>query len=113
MPVYPRRALAAKAGWATVGVKITVDSTGRVTDIRPSILTLSTPGPFAADFREAVELALRQWKFYPAENRKVKYVEADGTLFGLVTHADKVETEFDLSFTFTATGRVDLLTPGK
>lgn len=49
-PVYPPRALKAKAGWATVGVRITVDPMGRVSDVAPSMLVFSTPGPFADDF---------------------------------------------------------------
>ena len=46
---------------------MTVDASGHVAEVRPSILTFSTPGPFAEEFRSAVEAALRQWRFVPAE----------------------------------------------
>src|SRR5688572_22259819 len=38
MPVYPPKTLKAKAGAATVGVRVTVDPSGAVVDIRPSML---------------------------------------------------------------------------
>jgi len=50
MPVYPARALAAKAGRVTIGVKITVDATGRVSDIGPSLRAVTIPSRFDADF---------------------------------------------------------------
>jgi hypothetical protein len=67
MPVYPPAALAARAGAATVGVRVTVDASGVVTDVRPSMLAVTiTPPEFAEAFREAVEVAVRRWKFAPA-----------------------------------------------
>lgn len=113
MPVYPPQALAAKAGWATVGVKITVDVTGRVADIRASMVAFSTPGPFAEEFLKAVETALRQWRFIPAENRKMVYVENKDISYYRVTRREATETELDLMFTFTASGSVQQGTPGK
>ena len=106
MPVYPPQALAAKAGWATVGVKITVDVTGRVADIQPSMVAFSSPGPFAEAFLKAVEVALRQWSFIPAETRKREYVENKDISYFRVTQREATETEFDSMFTFTAAGGV-------
>jgi TonB family protein len=111
LPVYPPKALAAKAGAATVAVKVTVDANGRVTDIRPSLLSLSTPGPFADDFRAAVETALRQWRFLPAEVREVEFLEEGGTSYSRLKRSEATEAEFDLSFTFTAAGRVEQVLP--
>lgn len=113
MPVYPSTALAAKAGWATVGVKVTVDSTGRVTDIRPSMVAFSTSSPFAEEFLKAVEVALRQWKFRPAESREREYVQNKDIAYYRVTKSEAVETEFDLMFTFTPAGGVQQGTTGK
>ena len=113
LPIYPAKALAAKAGQATVGVSVTVDTSGRVTDIRSSILTFSTPGPFAGDFRAAVETALRQWRFAPAESQETEPILGLDQPATRVSRSEKVETTFELSFTFTATGGVQLSPTGR
>ena len=109
MPVYPPRALAARAGAAAIGVRVTVDSSGAVTDIRPSMLAVSvTPPGFADDFRAAVEVAVRQWKFAPA---RVLYLErrTEGEFtHDWVTRTEMIEAEFDLAFTFTPAGKVEV-----
>ncbi len=66
LPVYPALALKAKARLSTIGVHITVDVNGHVSALRSSMLVFNTPGPFADDFRDAVESAVRQWRFTPA-----------------------------------------------
>ncbi len=53
-PVYPARALAAKAGMMVVGVRVTVDKDGRVSDVAPSLLAVSNPTKFDAEFQAAV-----------------------------------------------------------
>ena len=45
-PVYPAKALAAKAGLTVVGVHVTVDKEGRVSDVGPSLLAVSIPTRF-------------------------------------------------------------------
>src|SRR6478736_5063340 len=107
MPVYPKPALKAKAGRSIVGVRIVVDVTGRVADIRPSLLVFNTPGPFAGDFRDAVELALKQWQFRPARAEYYEIVHEGDATYNRVTRTETVETEFDLSFTFTEDGKVE------
>src|SRR6185369_10500300 len=57
-PIYPAAALAAHA---------TIDPAGRVSDVRESLLSLSMPSAFAAEFRAAVDAAVRQWRFRPGE----------------------------------------------
>ncbi len=107
VPEYPRTALAARAGWATVGLKITVGVDGKVSAIEPSMLTFSTPGPFAEDFRQAVERALAQWEFRPAEMRYVEQGNLpDGSLYARVVRSEKVEQTFDVAFAFTPEGKV-------
>lgn len=107
MPVYPPAALAARAGAATVGVRVAVDASGAVADVRSSMLAVTiTPPEFAGAFREAVELAVRQWKFAPA---CVLYLErrTEGEFtYDLVTRTEMIEAEFDLAFTFTPSGKV-------
>ncbi len=106
LPVYPRAALAAKFGAATVGVKVTVDVQGRVTDVRPSMLVFSTPGPYADAFFAAVEMALRTWRFIPAAALDTETTRENGVLTERVVRIEPVEAEFDLAFKFTAKGEV-------
>ena len=106
-PVYPPRALAAKAGRVTIGVKITVDAAGRVSDIGPSLRAVTIPSRFDADFQEAVRAAVSQWRFSPALSYRLEDVPMpDGSTYQRMTERRRVETTFDLSFTFTATGVV-------
>jgi hypothetical protein len=106
LPIYPKAALAAKAGVATVGVKITVDANGRVSDVGPSLVAFSTPGPHATEFREAVEAAVAQWKFVPAEIRHLVPMKGGEKEFWAVTRTDKTEWTCDVVFTFNADGGV-------
>jgi hypothetical protein len=108
MPVYPQNALLAKAGRNIVGVRIIVDPEGRVRETRLSLLVFSTPGPFAEDFRAAVEAALRQWQFVPARAEYFEIVHDGQATYNRVTGSENVETEFDLAFTFTAAGKVEM-----
>jgi hypothetical protein len=108
MPVYPTKALQAKAGHNIVGVRIIVDPTGRVSEIRMSLLALSTPGPFAEEFRSAVEAAVRQWQFTPARAEYFEIVHEGDSTYNRVTGSENVETEFDLAFSFSTDGRVVL-----
>jgi len=106
MPVYPAKALKAKAGRNTVGVHIIVDPEGRVSEIRMSMLVFSTPGPFAEDFRDAVELAVRQWRFNPARSESYEIIHDGDATSMRMTGGENVETEFDLAFTFQPDGTV-------
>lgn len=108
MPVYPAKALKAKAGRNTVGVRIVVDPQGRVSEIRMSMLVFSTPGPFAEDFRDAVELAVRQWRFNPARSESYEIIHEGEVTYSRVTGGENVETEFDLAFTFQPDGAVQM-----
>lgn len=114
MPVYPPKALAAKAGAATIGVHVTVDASGAVVDIRPSMLAISvTPPKFADAFREAVETAVRQWKFAPARVHYIDVVTEGDFTYHRVTRTERIEAEFDLAFTFTTSGKVEAGAAGK
>lgn len=114
MPVYPPKALAARAGAATIGVHVTVDASGAVVDIRPSLLAVSvTPPKFADDFRKAVEVAVRQWRFKPARVLHLETATEGGFTYQRVTRTETTEAEFDLAFTFTPTGKVETGAAGK
>ncbi len=105
-PVYPPAALTAHAGVATVGVRITVDTTGRVSDVRASLAHLTIPSSFAEEFRAAVEAAVAQWRFRPAEIMHLETVKDAGGDFQRLASREKIEWAFDVDFTFNATGDV-------
>lgn len=107
-PVYPPRALKARAGRVTVGVRLTVDAAGRVSDVAPSMLVFSTPGPFADDFRAAAETAVRQWRFRPAEIERIEFVQTPTVSYSRVLGRQKVEAQLDVAFNFTAAGGVEM-----
>lgn len=107
MPVYPPAALAARAGRAQVGVHVTVDRAGKVSEVGPSLFVLSTPGPFAGAFREAVEAAVLQWRFRPAEILHLETVRAPEATYNRISRSETIEAQFDLAFTFTASGGVE------
>ncbi len=77
-----------------------------VTEIVPSMVAISTPGPFANDFLEAVQAALKQWRFSPARIEHVESVQTPQVTYDRVASTEKLEAHFDLSFTFTASGGV-------
>ena len=106
-PVYPPAALGRERMPVFVGVRITVDAEGRVADIRASPVVLSTPTPRADEFRAAVEDALRQWRFRPAELRKLApVVDAPGAPAWALVSREKTDYVFDVSFFFQSTGEV-------
>jgi hypothetical protein len=111
-PVYPRVALGRVRRPMTVGVRITVDDTGRVAQVGPSLVAFSTGGEWAEEFRVAVEEALAQWRFKPAEFRHMEPRASKTGRGGYwqVTRSQPTDDGFDLAFTFTAKG--DVLTEG-
>jgi hypothetical protein len=106
-PIYPQIATKDRAGWTTISVQVIIDSQGRVVDIGPSRFGFSTPSAFALEFAAAIDAAVRQWKFRPAEVRHVQPVALkNGQTIFKVVRIERVETTFDVSFTFTAAGEV-------
>jgi hypothetical protein len=105
-PVYPAAALKAGAGEVIVGVRITVDTDGRVSDVGASPAALSTPSPFAAEFRAAVDSAVEQWRFRPGEVRHLETVHGPDGDYQRMASREKVAWAFDVEFTFNAAGVV-------
>lgn len=104
-PAYPERPLKAKHGAASVVVRVFLDAEGFVTDVKDSPISSSTGGSFSAEFRSAVEDAVRQWKFQPAEYRQYeqgKDLNGDGKPDYMVLVASKpVPVHFDARFDFS------------
>lgn len=109
VPVFPSRALSGRAGLATVGVRLTVSHTGKVIDAGPSPLAVTLPGPYVEDFRRAIDMAVRHWRFNPAEIRQVAPEQkGKGPIYWVVIKSEAVETKVDVAFTFTASGKVEM-----
>jgi len=107
-PVYPGAVLGKVRVPVTVGVRITVDATGRVAHVGPSLLVFSNAGDDVTEFRAAVEDALAQWRFTPAEIRHL--VPGTGGPgredFWVATRKQATDYAFDLLFTFAVSGDV-------
>lgn len=107
-PVFPAAALGRLRVPALIGVRITVDERGWVTDVAPSLKALTMPGPFVAEFQAAVKEAVAQWRFTPAEKRHL-VPGRGGPMkddYWVVTRAEKTSAVFDVAFTFSGSGDV-------
>lgn len=106
-PIYPPSALGRETLPVTVGVRIIVDAEGRVADVRMSPVLISTPTPRLEEFRAAVEAALAQWRFRPAELRRLAPItDATGAPAWVLLSREKTDYGFDVSFVFQASGEV-------
>jgi hypothetical protein len=65
LPEYPPAALAGGGPSAVVAVRLVLDG-GAVRDVKDSPKLVRYKGPFASEFREAVEAAVRRWMFTSA-----------------------------------------------
>lgn len=103
-PLYPERALRGGAEPTTVAVRIVIDATGRVASVSDSPKLASTAGPFLADFRQAVEVAVRAWSFTPGHVLRLgagRDVDGDGEPDYREALADEpVVVYYDVRFDF-------------
>jgi hypothetical protein len=102
-PVYPPQALAAHAGDCVVNVTITIDTDGLVSDVAPSWERLNIPNRFSDQFLEAIEAAVKTWRFEPA---RYVYWKKNGDADLTYIRAEIVQAKADIKFTFEATGNV-------
>lgn len=107
-PVYPPAALAAHAGRAKVVLRITVGTDGTATEITPALAGLPFANPFTDQFQAAAETAVRQWRFEPAEVRRLEPRDVRGTTIWSVVSSEKREMTFEVTFTFTETGAAEI-----
>ncbi len=69
-PIYPEAALAAKFGNISVTVRIIIGTEGVVTKIDDSPNGAPAAGPYAHEFRAAVDDTVHKWRFEPAALRQ-------------------------------------------
>ncbi len=104
LPVYPPEALEGHAAPATVVLRITIDTHGRVSHIEDSPVLASTAGPFAEEFRWAAIRAMRRWRFTPGYFDQVEDgedLDGDGKPdFTRSVQIDYVDVFYDLRFDF-------------
>jgi hypothetical protein len=104
LPIYPERALAAQDGTHREVVRIVIDVHGNVDRVLDSPVGTSDGGPFAEDYRRAVEAAVRAWRFQPGVFRHFTGgpdKDGDGKPdYKIMTSSDPVAVYYDLRFTF-------------
>lgn len=103
-PVYPERALASGYGSVSLTVRVNIGSEGQVTGISNIPGKPQPAGPYASDFREVVESAVRSWKFYPAELNQFddgNDIDGDGKPdYQRLVSSEKMPVYFDVRFDF-------------
>lgn len=105
-PVYPVAALAAGAGPVVLGVRVVVDTEGKVAEVGPSVRAWSTPTPWAAEFRAAIEAAVARWRFRPGEVRHFTTVTNQEGTYRSLTDSEPTEWALHVTFSFTVSGGV-------
>jgi len=104
LPKYPERALAVHDGPHREIVRIVVDTHGNVGQVLDSPMGRSDGGPFAADYRRAVDEAVRTWRYQPGVLRHVADgadKDGDGKPdYKIMTSSDPIAVYYDLRFTF-------------
>jgi hypothetical protein len=104
LPKYPENALVAHDGPHREVVRFVIDTHGNVDQVVDSPMESSDGGPFALDYRHAVEQALRSWRFDPGVFQHVKPGEdkdGDGKPdYKVMTSWDLVPVYYDVRFTF-------------
>ena len=104
LPKYPENALAANDGPHREIVRIVIDTHGIVSHVGDSPMGQSDGGPFAQDYRRAVDDAVRTWRYQPGVLQHVvpgNDLDADGKPdYKVVTSWDLVAVYYDIRFTF-------------
>ncbi len=106
MPTVPPEFLAAAPARATVAVRITVGSDGRVSSVTPSPLARSDAGPWLDLLLGRIREATSRWRFQPATERTLADGpdrDGDGNPdWTTVVDSRPISVFFDAVFTFEA-----------
>lgn len=104
LPLYPPAALEGGVSAAVVAVRLHLDAAGTVVGVTDSPRQASYGGPYAADFRQAVESVVRRWIFTGARidtvDKSPTWKAEPGSRPPLVS-TRRVPSFLDFSFRFT------------
>lgn len=104
MPEYPPELIPLKLPPHVVVVRITSNEESRIEDIRASPLGGTTEDQYRPRFEEAVSNAVKNWKVFPAEIRRMKNgpdLDGDGKPdYTIVTGRKLLKAFFDIAFRF-------------
>jgi hypothetical protein len=119
LPLYPEEALAAHCGDGIVALRIVIGTEGDVIDVSDSPLLDSTGGGCGADFHASAASAVRAWRFWPAEKRRLapgEDYDKDGSPdYEKVLETTPLPVYLDIRFDFEVVegvGRVRTHAPG-
>jgi hypothetical protein len=103
-PKYPERALAAHDGPHHETVRIVIDDHGAVSQVLDSPMERSDGGPFAEDYRRAVNDAVRTWRYEPGRLQHVENgADKDGNGkpdYKVMKSWEPIAVYYDIRFTF-------------
>src|SRR5262245_57830859 len=104
MPRYPPAALASQISGVEITVRALFGKDGKVGEIVQSPLAPEYTGPFAPEFRDAIEQAVRTWTFVPPElltdGDLIGYEDDGKTEIRKIVAREYVSIRVDLAFTF-------------
>ena len=89
-------------GDVTIAVRFTVNVHGTVESIGPSFARITFPTRFKEDFDRAIEAALAQWRFKPAQLARLDPQVNDAPV---VVGMQETETSFDVVFSFSTASK--------
>lgn len=103
LPTYPAAALKAHLQDIHLAVSLSIDESGRVTDVQPSIARVPYTTAFQEQFFAAARKAVQEWRFEPGKLARIE-PQADGR--PLVTGTETTASTLTVAFTFSSTGNV-------
>jgi hypothetical protein len=106
LPKFPKNVPRGGFSFIIVGARVTIGPTGIVTEVTPSLLTPSTPTAYSSDFWAAVEAAVRQWRFHPAEIVTIEWVSDPAGDYRRARDVRSTDMVVEARFTFTSSGKV-------
>jgi len=109
MPVYPKNALDAHAGTVIISCRLTIDKTGRISNVEKSPFAISTPTKFLPEFLASIQSAVSSWRFHPAVLQQASMEKSDSGHDTLsFQKSETIEFVQEVRFTFLEKGSASL-----